>query len=293
MIYNVDCFEYMKTIKDESIPLIVTDAPYGISFDATFHMDNADWDKMSKQEYKSFLDKFLAECKRILTPEGSMWMFYGITNIEEVLAACNESGLYKHLENATVYARAKGRGSSKKMKSLREEIMHLTKHPTKYTWNMVEYLRKVVVPYVVDGKPRGWALDISTGDRVRWTGLGNCAFFTPPTYHSVGEKQIHSCQKPILLMSALVMLSSNIGDTVLDPFAGSGATGVAAYLCDREFIGCELDKKMCEKANAWLKDAKDPMSRCNQQLNTYIKKRISSAEKGFKFGFENRVIMPK
>lgn len=286
MLVNDDCFMVMKNIKDSSVDLIVTDPPYGISF------EGKDWDKFDEDDYETFLSTFLSECKRILTPEGSMWMFYGITKIESVIKCINKSGLINHWENATVYCRPKGRGSTKKMKSQREEIVHLTKGK-KYCWNPVEYLREVVVPYTRDGKPRGWALDQATGQRVRWTGIGNVAFFTPPSFINIAEKQIHSCQKPVLLFTELIMLSSKKGATVLDPFAGSAASGVAAYLCDRNYLGIEKDKDMFEKAQSWFSEVQDPNSRVGQALQEYLKKRVSSSEENFKFSWKDRFILPK
>ena len=104
-----------------------------------------------------------------------------------------------NLENWLTYARAKGRGASKKLKSQAEEILHITKSK-KYEWHTVEYLRECVVPYVKDGKPRGWFIDQNTGMRVRWSGVGNVLAFTPPFFQSKFEKQIHSTQKPVLLL---------------------------------------------------------------------------------------------
>ena len=83
------------------------------------------------------------------------------------------------------------------------------------------------------------------------------------------------------------MMSSNKDDLVFDPFSGSGSTEVAAMTCERNFIGCEMDKDMYEKA-------------CNRinsfdlnQVENYYKKHISSSEKDFKFGFSNRQILKK
>lgn len=291
LLRREDCFERFKQLADDSIDLIVTDPPYGIYVSAGNHMENSDWDKMSDTEYEAFLDKLLAECRRVLKPTGTMWMFYGITKIETVIKCVNKSGLINHWENAMVYCRPKGRGSKKKLKSQREEILHLTKS-SKYTWNSVEYLREVIAPYVKDGKPRGWALDQSTGMRVRWTGLGNVSFFTPPSYNSVAEKQIHSCQKPILLFTELIMISSLKGQTVFDPFAGSCASGIAAQLCDRNYIGCELEEDMYEKACNWIGETNNPESRIYEQLEGYIKKRVSSTEDDFKFSNKLREILP-
>ena len=54
------------------------------------------------------------------------------------------------------------------------------------------------------------------------------------------------------MFTELIMLSSKPGDTVFDPFAGSGASGVAADVCSRNWIGCELDEEMYIKSKNWL-----------------------------------------
>lgn len=289
---NTDSLEYMKTIEDNSVPLIVTDPPYGINFHGRYDPDT-DWDKFADKEFEDFLRKWLAEAYRILTPTGTLWMCCAPTTIPTLFPVIEEVGFTNHLENWCVLARAKGRGAKNKLKSLREDILHLTKDPKKYTWHNTEYLREVVVPYVVDGKPRGWALDQSTGMRVRWSGAGNVMFYTMPYYLGVGERMIHSCQKPLLLWCNLIMMSSDKEDVIFDPFMGSGSSGIAAMLCDRSYIGCEIDEVMFKKAREWLNEAQDPSTRTAENLDGYIKKHISSSEKGFKFGFDSRVILPK
>lgn len=246
---NMDCFAYMRNyIQDNSVKLIVTDPPYGIGFSGV--TSDTSWDNI---DYKQFLIQFLSEVKRILAEDGTLWMCCGRTQIPIVFKAIQEVGLHCNLENWLTYARQKGRGASKKLKSQAEEILHITKS-NKYTWNPVEYLRECVVPYVLDGKPRGWFLDQTTGMRMRWSGVGNVLAFTSPFFKSKFEKQIHSTQKPVLLFCELIMLSSKPGDTVFDPFAGSGASGVAAQMCDRNWIGCEIDYDMWKKASDWVKN---------------------------------------
>lgn len=244
---NADCFEIMNNIKDGSVKLIVTDPPYGIDFKGV--TSNTDWD--SSIIYEQFLIKFLTEVKRILTDDGTLWMCCARTQIPLVFKCIDKVGLYNNLENWMTYARAKGRGASKKLKSQAEEILHITK-TKKYEWHTIEYLRECVVPYVKDGKPRGWFIDQNTGMRVRWSGIGNVLAFTSPFFKCKFEKQIHSTQKPVLLFTELIMLSSKPGDTVFDPFAGSGSSGVASSICGRNWIGCELDEDMYNKANEWL-----------------------------------------
>lgn len=55
------------------------------------------------------------------------------------------------------------------------------------------------------------------------------------------EHRWHKNEKPVLLMSKLILFLTDVGDTILDPFMGSGTTGVAAIKTGRNFIGCELD----------------------------------------------------
>ena len=170
-LFNEDCFERMKQMPDNSVTLIVTDPPYGINFKGV--TSNTDWDSL---DYSKFLIRFLTEAKRILTDDGTLWMFCDRTKILEVFDAIQKVGLKCNLENWLTYVRAKGQGSKHKLKSQAEEVLHITKS-SKFTWRNIEYLREVVVPYIKDGKPRGWFLDQNTGQRVRWSGIGNVLAF--------------------------------------------------------------------------------------------------------------------
>ena len=286
-----DAFKALKKIPNGSIDAVVTDPPYAINIKDN-HSETSDWDNMDTGTYKYFMANLFDEIERVLRPGGQAWVFYGITQIETVIDAfyMNDTDLRINWENALVYARNKGRGSSKKLKSLREEILHVSKgKPT--IWNSVEYCRRVVVPYVKNGRPRGWALDISTGEPTRFTGLGNVAFFTAPSHNNKYEKAIHSCQKPILLNVAMIMMSTKEGDTVLDPFMGSGSCGVAAALCGRNFIGVEKEPEVFEKASKWINTVN-----YTNMADEYVKRRLSSSEltsKTFKFGQDSRLILPK
>jgi len=324
-LYNDDCFNVFKKIPDESVDLIVTDPPYGISAGNTYHNPNeAKWDKFKDSEFIEFTTKWLLEAYRVLKPTGSCWFFFGPTKIHEIFEAVHSTEFINNLDNWAIYARESGRGTTKKLKSLREDIFHLTKSKT-YQWNSVEYLRKVIAPYKMKGGiKRGWDYGPDGKTPLRFTSLGNImafssecqfdeksqkkgtvcdiasglplkfdgypsdvTFFVNPSYNNKFDKAIHSCQKPILLLSMLIMISSREGETVLDPFFGSGSCAVAAKICDRKFIGFERELGTFTSAVKFIKDFP------YETAEKYIQNHASSSEKGFRFGQDKRLVCKK
>jgi DNA modification methylase len=86
----------------------------------------------------------------------------------------------------------------------------------------------------------------------RWNGGGRHGVFVVPKGEGGGQKNEHETQKPVRLMSELVQLFSNPGETILDPFMGSGTTGVAAVQLGRRFIGVEREPRYFEIAKRRL-----------------------------------------
>ena len=156
-LYNEDCLIALKKIKSESVELAVIDGPYNIGFNNNHSKEKQNWDKRSKEDFKKFTIEWLKEIYRILTPTGTLYNFYGFTEIKTWLYILDETLFFNHLENAIVFARCKGRGSKAKLKSIREDLFHLTKHQINYTWNTEFYLRKVIAPYkLAGGIKRDW-----------------------------------------------------------------------------------------------------------------------------------------
>lgn len=98
----------------------------------------------------------------------------------------------------------------------------------------------------------GIAIMHAQGHHMRWNGHGRQAFWQTPIEQ--GER-FHPTQKPICLMEWLLRDFTSPGDTVLDPFMGSGTTGVACVNLGRNFIGIELDPHYCDIARARINAA--------------------------------------
>lgn len=245
MIANEDCFKYLEHFEGE-INLVVSDPPYGISFDATAHMRSSDWDKLTKKEYVDFITKYLQLCKEKLAKDGSVWLFFAPSMASELLEAADKSGLHAHLDYWKSFCRQKGRGTKTRLKSLKEDFILLTKDEHSFVRNDTSDLFSYK-------EPTTNILNLYTGEveRPKFCFEDTIWCFKMPYYLSKTEKQIHSCQKSILMLYALIEHSSNRGDIVFDGFAGSGSCAIAAKLADRSFFGCELDAEMRSKADEW------------------------------------------
>jgi DNA modification methylase len=312
---NNDCLKELKTIPNESVHFACIDGPYNINLHNAHSKEKQNWDKRSKEDFKSFTLEWLNEIHRILIPTGQLYTFYGFTEIELWLDIIHNSKFTNHLENAIVFARAKGRGSKSKLKSIREDLFHLTKHPTEYTWNTTSYLRRVIAPYrLAGGIKRGWdygpdgvtplrystfgnvipmfmepgfennkkgtVLDISTGEPMAWSGIDtDIQFPTIPSYNNKMEPQQHTTQKPVLLLSMLSLLCSNENETIIDCFAGSMSMGVAALITGRNFIGIEQAKDTFESGKKRLEEV--DVQKWEKFLQVHYK---SENNKKFSFG---------
>lgn len=140
----------MQLIPDNSIDLIVTDPPY------------------NNKNIENFYKSILAESKRLLTKEGTLWLFYNIEDIKIILSLIKTNNFINHLENATIFSTPE--------KTF--QAFHLTMS-NKYTFNQIEIKREVAAPYIIktaDGQSekRGW--DYENGKPMRWTGIGNCIY---------------------------------------------------------------------------------------------------------------------
>ena len=211
-----NCFEQLSKIENDSIDLIAIDPPYEISY------DNLDWDKKILN-WKQLTDEFY----RILKPTGNLIVFQGWSNVSETKKILEEKF---NLKNWIVWDRIKGRGAKTNMVSTREDILWLTKS-NKYTYNKI---------YSTIKKKTG-GLGAKNGQECR--ALSNVWTDISPIVPWSKERVKHPTQKPIQLMERIVTIFSNPNDLVLDCFAGSGSTGVAAKKLNRNFIMVEKNEE--------------------------------------------------
>ena len=212
----------MQKLIDDGVQVdcIITDPPYGISFEEN------DWDSNL-----NFLEVFFEKSHRVLKPTGTLIMFTGWSSLVEVLTKSEPF----NLRNIICYDRIKGRGAKKNFVSTREEILFFSKGDT-YTFHVLQSTIK---------KKTG-GMGQKNGKEFRT--LSNVWSDISPIVPWSKERVDHPTQKPLQLMERIVDVFTNENDTILDPFMGSGSTGVAARKKNREFIGIEREKEYFEIA---------------------------------------------
>ena len=203
-----DCLELMKDIPDGSIDLLLTDPPYGMSYQSSRRTATPKFKKISGDNSIEWFDDFIRECYRVLKDDSHAYIF------------CNE---YK----VSHFRDAQERAGFKNKRTLVWIKNNHTSGDLKGDYgNKVEY-----VNFMHKGRR------LLTGKRD-----------TNILSYSRVQSNIHPTEKPVDMLSYLIEKSSNVGDTVLDPFMGSGTTGVAAKNLNRNFIGIELDEEYFEIA---------------------------------------------
>jgi len=247
--YVGDCIEIMeKEIEIGHIDLIYADPPYNLSGKSLtlvnnktggpFYKMNEEWDTWDYKDYVLFTGKWIKKCWQVLKPAGSLYVSCTYHNIAEIIIAARETG-FKLINVITWF----------KNNAMPNITKRTFTHSTEY------------VCWFVKGK--GWKFN-----------YGKLKIFNPHKTKDGNDKQLrdfidfielpivqgkerlrnssgrafHPTQKPEKLIELLITASSDEGDIVLDPFFGTGTTGVVAQRMNRTWIGIEINQVFVEEA---------------------------------------------
>lgn len=242
--------EVCKKLPASFVDLMIADPPYNI--DKNFNGYN--FYKMSCEKYEKYTEEWISAVKPLLKPEAS---FYVCCDWKSSSAI--ETVLRRHffVQNRITWQREKGRGAKSNWKNAMEDIWFCTMNEKKFTFNTenVKQRRKVIAPYKENGKPKDWT-ETENG-KFRDTFPSNFWDDISVPYWSMPENTAHPTQKPEKLIAKLILASSNKGDFVFDPFAGSGSTAVTAFKLERNFCGIEMNEQYCVWAQKRLEMAKN------------------------------------
>ena len=217
--------------------LVIADPPYNMN--KTFG-ENA-FHRLSQSEYYDYTLRWLKLVRPLMKDSGSIYVCCDWGSSAAISAALSEEFT---IRNRITWQREKGRGAARNWKNSMEDIWFATVSDD-YTFNLdaVKIRRKVMAPYRENGKPKDWE-ETSEGN-FRATCPGNFWDDVTVPYWSMPENTAHPTQKPEKLLAKLILASSNAGDTVFDPFLGSGSTSVTAKKLGRHYCGIEQNPQYC------------------------------------------------
>lgn len=228
--------EILKEMQDNSFDMIFADPPYLLSNDGfsvqagkRVSVNKGEWDRSNgfDQDFE-FQNKWIAECRRLLKPNGTIWISGTYHSIYQCGFALQRNG-YHILNDITWFKpNAAPNLSCRFFTASHETLIWARKDKKgKHTFNYNEM------------KNGSWSEDFLKKPNLQMRSVW--AMGTPkPTEKTFGK---HPTQKPFELLRRIILASTNKGDSILDPFAGSSTTGLAASYYERKFIGIEIEQK--------------------------------------------------
>lgn len=237
-LYNGDCLEVMKTLNSESIDCIITDPPYGVNFKNTSYNDKEDY-------VFRFVFEWYKEFYRLLKNNSYLFMFVGVKTIYKWI----EEGIKAGFEYKNIIAtRSFNNGSVVAKNNFGfqfQPILLFSKGHGK-DFNKVDFIptSKEWLNDKRNKNPKPFTYAYPNWIKSEW------CFSTAKN----SLKNNHPNEKNVKLIKYFIKTSSDTNNLILDPFMGSGSTGVACLNTNRNFIGIELDENYFNIAKKRIED---------------------------------------
>ena len=224
-LYLEDTFEALEKMFPETVDMIFADPPYFLSNDGiscsggkAVSVNKGDWDKVGSLEEKhAFNRRWINLCRKVLKPDGTIWISGTLHNIYSVGMAL-EQEKFKIINNITWQKTNSPPNLACRCFTHSTETILWAQKDDKKSWHYFNYsLMK----------------ELNGGKQMKdvWAGP-----LTPRSEKTFGK---HPTQKPVYLLERILLASTREGDVVLDPFCGSSTTGVACKRLKRNYIGID------------------------------------------------------
>lgn len=252
VIHIGESLEVLKSLPDQSVDMVFADPPYNLQLGGDLlRPDNSkvdavdnDWDQFASFEaYDAFCRQWLRECRRVLKDDGAIWVIGSYHNIFRLGVAIQDLGFW--VMNDIIWRKANPMPNFKgtRFTNAHETLIWAVKAKgqKRYTFNY-----DALKAFNDDTQMRSdWTIPLCTGEERLKDENGNKA---------------HPTQKPESLLYRVILACTKPGQTILDPFFGTGTTGAVAKRLGRHFVGIERDETYAKHAQARIDAVRPALS---------------------------------
>jgi DNA modification methylase len=232
-----DCITKLGSIPSGTVDLVVADPPYNVGVD---YGDGKKADRLADEAYIEWTRRWVLEVARVLRPGGAVCVICGQEYAGDHQVALRDAGL--EWRNTITWFESFGANCVRKFNRTSRQLFYFVKPGAEFTFNRDE----VLVPS--DRQTKYDDKRAASGGKVMddvWADVWAIPRVCGTHAERVPEVPT---QLPLELVRRLVLTLSRPGDILVDPFAGSGTTGVVAAECGRKFLGIELRERFAEVA---------------------------------------------
>jgi site-specific DNA-methyltransferase (adenine-specific) len=237
-----DSRDVLPTLPAGVADLVVTDPPFNIGYSYPGYDDSR-----PDAEYLAMLEDVFRKVGRVLNPAGSLFVAIGAKYQAEVCVLLKRLGF--HWRRTIIWHYTFGTHQKTNFTPSYTPILYFTAEPKRFTFRRDDILVPSARQLVYNdarashgGKTPDDVWLLRPQEAEGFFEPDSDAWHVPRVAGTFRERVAHSCQMPLAILGRIVKVASNPGEVVLDPFAGSGSTLVAAKNLGRKFIGIELDE---------------------------------------------------
>ena len=238
-LFHGDCTWLYENVPDGSVDLLLTDPPYGITRNG--------WDT---PEFRETLNDTWAEWLRVVKPDGAI-VVMAASPFDKIMAVSN----LPHYRYEWIWNKNKATGhlNAKRLPmKAHENVLVFYREPPVYNRQITlghapcHAVHPAATPQ--PDRPRNYGHHNCSGNPGGATARKPRTVLNIPVHNNDCDEKWHPTQKPVKLMEYFVRTYTKPGETVMDPFMGSGTTAVAALRCGRKFVGAEVVREYFKKA---------------------------------------------
>ncbi len=234
-LYNDDCFKRLKKLEPKSVDMIFADPPYFLSGGGVschsgkqVSVNKAEWDKsITIEEKVKFNRKWIRLCKEVLKDDGTIWISGTFHNIYVI-------GMALELEEFSIINNITWQKPN--------PAPNLACRCFTNSTETILWARKQLTPKKKGKHTFNYSLmkEVNSGKQMKDVWL------IPLVKKEEKKYGKHPTQKPLALLERIILASTTEGDLILDPFNGSGTTGLVSVKLNRRYIGIDKELEYCE-----------------------------------------------